>query len=301
VLTALNAHLRSQSFLCSLLACSLAVRPANRAPNRMASTSVVAPVPVQVSETMVGNALYKTMENALFPEHLTHSIAKRVHKDYQEGVCFQVNQLYSPFERLFREEGVPGEAMMEVLRREFPEMEVCVDEYYEWITVVLKMNATNFVMYHLYKEYGAHDNMVAEGRYVNGVMVFDRFQYKEMWRETVRYTSAKAYTSQERGVNWIPFQFLNNVMGGSHDPKDVKVVDAPAGTKWFNAEPILQWFDDCEDLIWMPIAEEAHHQQYMMEIYAENAAEGQNQYLPEILADQAEEDGGDEVDDHYDE
>lgn len=249
----------------------------------------------------MGNALYKVMDEATIPEHLLHTIAKRVHQDYQEGVCFQVNQLFSPIERIFREEGVPGVAMMEKLRQAFPEMETHVDEYFEWITVVLKLNATQFIVYHVYKEYGADDNMVAEGRCVNGTLVFDRFQYKEMWRETVCFTSANTYFNVQKGVNYIPFQFLNKVMGGSDDSVGIKVVDAPANTKWFNAEPILQWFHECEELIWMPIVEEQRHQQWVMEAQAENAAEGQNQYLPEILADQAEEDEGDEVDDHNDE
>ena len=217
--------------------------------------------------------MYKAMEDALIPEHLTHTIAKRVHQDYQEGVCFQVNQLYSPFERVFREEAVHGVALMEKLHQQFPELEVYVDGYY-WTTVVLKLDATKFVVYHVFKEYPIDDNMVADGRYVNGVMMFDRFQYKaENWRKTDCFTSAKAYFNKE-GRNYIPFQFTNHVMGGSHDTKDVKIVDAPVRTKWFNTEPILHWFDECKDLIWIPIANEEEHQQYIIELEAENVGAG---------------------------
>lgn len=118
------------------------------------------------------NALYKTMEDADIPEHLLHTIAKRVHKDYHRGICTYLETMYTPFERIFRENEVAGSLVLEKLREVYPELEIRVDGYYEWLTVVLKLNATKFIVFHEYKEQFAHDHLVAEGEMVDGNMVF---------------------------------------------------------------------------------------------------------------------------------
>jgi len=193
----------------------------------------------------MGNALYKTMEDADIPEHLLHTIAKRVHKDYHRGICTYLETMYTPFERMFHDNEVVGSLVLEKLREVYPELEIRVDGYFEWLTVVLKLNATKFIVFHEYKECGVHDHLVAEGEIVDGNMVFERFMYKEMWRKEKLYPSASAYFAI-KGINFIPFQFTNSVMSGSHNLKGVKFSDVPAHTPWYNPKDLLHWFLDSD-------------------------------------------------------
>jgi|Laugresbdmm110sd_1035091.scaffolds.fasta_scaffold101543_1 hypothetical protein len=207
----------------------------------------------------IGNAMYKTMEDADIPEHLLHTIAKRVHKDYHKGICTYVETMFSLFERIFRENEVVGSQVLEKLCDVYPELKIRVDEYCEWLTVVLKLNATKFIVFHEYKEYGVHDHLVAEGEMVDGNMVFERFMYKKMWRKEKLYSSASTYFAI-KGTNYIPFQFTNSVMGGAHNVKGVEFSDAPAHTTWYHPNDLLRWFLDCEREIWRPIIEEHEEQ-----------------------------------------
>lgn len=200
------------------------------------------------------------MEDADIPEHLLHTIAKRVHKDYHRGICTYLETMYTPFERIFRENEVAGSLVLEKLREVYPELEIRVDGYYEWLTVVLKLNATKFIVFHEYKEQFAHDHLVAEGKMVDGNMVFERFLYKEMWRKEKLYSSASSYFAV-KGINYIPFQFTNSVMGGVHNMKGVEFSDAPARTTWYRPNDLLRWFLDCEREIWRPIIHEQEEQE----------------------------------------
>lgn len=201
------------------------------------------------------NEVYKMMEDANIPEDIIHTISKRVHMDYHRRICTYIDNIYSPFERIFRENEINGVHALTKLCEQFPEMIIRVDDYFEWMTVVLKLNDTRFIVFHEYKENWTCEQLIAEGEYINDNMIFERFLYKDMRDKNKLYKNAKDYFNN-KSINYIPFQFTNYVMKGIYDMDGVQFMDAPTNANWFRPEVIIQWFLDREDDVWRPIAQE---------------------------------------------
>lgn len=183
-------------------------------------------------------AIYSSMLEAGLPEHLMLHVAKKVHTVLMKESLTKIGSLLSPFEKIFME----NEDVLEALKKEFPEMEIRVQNDWlcgEHITVVLKLTKERFILWHEYKEYRIDEVFLMEGFYKGDESyVMERFIWIDCWNE-LKMNRVEEYR-QQKCRNHIPFNFLHWAMNGAHRMVDVRFQDS--GEKWFNPDKILSWF-----------------------------------------------------------
>lgn len=195
------------------------------------------------------------MMEAGIPEHLMLHLAKGVHTRFMKDSFQQIQNQFSPFERLFYEEDI--DSIYKNLTKYYPDVEVLVQNDFlcgEHITVVLKLTKFQFIVFHEYKEYGTYEQFLMEGTYsqvenekTKHIYTMNSFIWKDMWKEeTVTMHTVEQYR-QKKNRNHIPFNFLHWAMTGLHNMIPVKFHDTPKKHTWFNANKIIDWFLSIED------------------------------------------------------
>lgn len=201
--------------------------------------------------------IFENMMKADMPEHLVLRIAEGVHHILAKDAMSEISKMYGPFEQLCRDN--EPNAVLKELRKEYPNMKVCIDEFVDWLTLILKLDESKFILFHNYIEAPTNDILLIEGS-VNskGEYAFDRFYYKSQYREwTAVIEDAKEYfglnwRASNEGSNYIPFQFLDKVMTDrSGCAKDVdKYMRVETLSKWHCPKSVIQWFYEADD-IWL--------------------------------------------------
>lgn len=190
------------------------------------------------------------MQQANLPEHLVDHIANKVHRIFTKDTLQKINTMYSPFEKIFME----SEDVFETLKKLYPEMTIRVDKYYEWITVVLKLTATKFVVWHNYEEYYTNETFLMEGE-VNekeNIYTFNKFIYMDEGRQPETIKDAQQYHNKKI-KNMIPFQFLHFCMKNEHRMDRNVYKNAEKYSKWIVPNKVINGFnaypwEDSEDL-----------------------------------------------------
>jgi hypothetical protein len=183
-------------------------------------------------------ALFQRMSEKM-PEHLVDHIAKQVHRVFTKDVFQELQMLYSPFEKLFME----NEDVFDSLIRLYPDMEVRVDSYYYWITVVLKLTDTKFIVWHEYQEYVNKERFLMEGEVKENTYLFTKFAYIGEGRHLEICDDVEKY-QQKQSKNIMPFQFLNYCMKNDHCVEDNVYKNAKTHGKWMLLKKIMDVFDN---------------------------------------------------------
>lgn len=158
--------------------------------------------------------MFNVMEKNGLPEHLVDSISNKVHRIFSKDVFQEINTMYTPFEKIFLEEN----DVFDKLKILYPDMSIHVDKYYEWITVVIKLNATKFIVWHHYEELYVLNCFLMEGEFNKdtNTYFFDKFVYMDR-NYNIIHDAEKYFKTRHGHINWIPFQFLDHFMLGYDD------------------------------------------------------------------------------------
>ena len=194
--------------------------------------------------------IFNDMQQANLPEHLVDHIANKVHRIFTKDTLQKINTMYSPFEKIFME----SEDVFETLKKLYPDMTVHVDNYIDWITVVLKLTATKFVVWHSYMEYMEANTFLMEGEVdeKENVYTFNKFIYMNNgscrgWlcrcghSETIE--DAEQY-HQKKFKSMIPFQFLHFCMKNDYCMEKIVYKNAANHGKWILPIKIINSFDN---------------------------------------------------------
>lgn len=184
--------------------------------------------------------MFKRMQESNLPEHLVDHIANQVHRIFSKEIFQEINTMHSPFEKLFVEN---SENFFDALEQLYPDITVHIDKYIEWTTVVLKLNATKFVVWHQYYEYCVDEIILMEGKVKEkeNVYIFEKFIYMDEGRQPETFHDVEKYY-QKQYKNMIPFQFLHYCMKNQHYIQDNVYKNAENHGKWLMQKNIINAF-----------------------------------------------------------
>lgn len=174
------------------------------------------------------------------PEHLVDHIAKQVHCIFTKDIFKKINTMYSPFEKIFME----NENLFDAMEKLYPEMTVQINMFFGWITVVLKLTSTKFVVWHNYEEMFSNETFLMEGE-VNekeNVYTFNKFIYMDNGRQPETIEDAEQYHNK-KFKNMIPFEFLHFCMKNEHCIDHNVYKNMEKYTKWVIPKKIINSFN----------------------------------------------------------
>lgn len=186
----------------------------------------------------MASALFLRMEEKM-PQHLVDHVAKQIHRVFTKDVFQELRMLYSPFEKLFME----NEDIFDSLKTIYPDMEIHVDKFYEWITVVLKLTATKFIVWHHYCENYVDEVILMEGEVKENenVYIFNKFLYVDEGRQPEIFHDVEKYHAKQC-KNTMPFQFLHFCMKREHCMQYNVYKNAENYGKWIMSGKIIDTF-----------------------------------------------------------
>lgn len=192
---------------------------------------------------MSSTKIFQDMLQADMPEHLVMHVAKEVHRIFTKDTLQKINTMYSPFEKLFME----SENVFDNLKKVYPDMTIHTDVYYEWITVVLKLTATKFIVWHNYEE--GYINITEENFLMEGevdekenIYIFNKFIYMDEGRQPETIEDAEQY-HDKKNKNMIPFQFLHFCMKNEHRMDSNVYKNAETYGKWVLPNKLINSFN----------------------------------------------------------
>jgi hypothetical protein len=148
------------------------------------------------------------------------------------------NYVWSPFERSICEDGMN----LEVLIESGQIKKVLVDDYYDWLTVILVLNEPNdqFIAFHTYRDRSFFEIFLMEGQAIQGKgIILDRFY---MQNRDGTYNHHDAYLDASIHRNRMAPNFLEEVF---HLPMGSPMVQHGRRT-WAHAEKVKDWFRNQE-------------------------------------------------------
>ena len=196
----------------------------------------------QLSSTRkMAATMFKRMQESNLPEHLVDHIANQVHRIFSKDVFQEIHTMYSPFEKFFVEN---GENVFDILKQLYPDMTVHVDMFFEWITVVLKLTATKFVVWHHFNDDYVNEVILMEGEVKENenVYIFNKFLYVDEGRQPETFHDVEKY-HQKQCKNMMPFQFLHYSMKNEHCMQYNVYKKAENYGKWLMHKKISNAFD----------------------------------------------------------
>jgi hypothetical protein len=184
--------------------------------------------------------LFKKMEAHDMPQHLVDHVAKQMHCVFSKDVFQEIHTMYSPFEKLFME----SEDVFDSLTQNYPEMNIRVDREFEWVTIVMKLTATKFIVWHEYQEYVEKESILMEGEVKENenTYLFTRFVYMDEGRQPDSYHDVEKYHKKQY-KNMIPFHFLHYCMKNEHCMEHNVYKNAENYGKWLMPKKIMDVFD----------------------------------------------------------
>lgn len=196
---------------------------------------------------MSSTKIFEDMLQADMPEHLMMHVAKHVHRIFSKDIHNEMHMLFSSYS-LFEKVYMENENVFDAIKKIYPNMTICVDIYYEWITVVLKLTSTKFVLWHEYHEFYSDETFLMEGEVDENenIYTFSKFIYMNNGRNNGRQREtiedAQQYHNQ-KNKNMIPFQFLHYCMKNNHNIYHNVYKNAEKYGKWVFPNKIINSFN----------------------------------------------------------
>lgn len=194
--------------------------------------------------------MYANMDMYGLPEHLIDHVAKHLHANLLKDVKKEVIERHTDFEKIFLENSDDDIELLDKIKMVYPDSEIWVDNYVDWITIVFKLTKSKFVLFHQHKEYRINKEFYMEGEVDNKKVYVSRFFYGDMWGR-VQHTCDRIekYLSGGSiyGLTLIPFGFLQEVMGRESFSCSVEkmrktFVDHESAQTSMIAKSIIRWF-----------------------------------------------------------
>jgi len=196
------------------------------------STSQLA-VP-QSKMATVASFAFKCIESHTNTNDIVDLIANKLHRiGFNDGIKDDIEKRKSLFENIFFEyEGNRLTALYE----KYPDMEIYIDEYYEWTTIIFHLTKTRFILCHEYMETFMDHNILVEGDISSTNEIdIERFYH---YQRNIAINSISEYL--ESGFNHIPFQFLCKMINRRVPYKHFQGIKQTVVRKWFNPKEICK-------------------------------------------------------------
>lgn len=193
------------------------------------------------------------LTNSPLPEDITNSILADVHKfnlNHSLTNCVTTTQP-SAFERYIikvseKETPVDIVTFTQDLRRLFgiPDLTVYIDNYYAWITVVIKFGSTgHFIMWYDYVDFPDKATFLIEGRYASDNKTIDIIRFYHTNNHTSgTFTTPFDCDEDEFSLHYIGFRFLSQVMTGTsmYITDTSNPIVRPPQSSWTDPDTICQ-------------------------------------------------------------
>lgn len=204
--------------------------------------------------TTVASFAFKCIESHTDTNDIVDLIANKFHRlCFNDGIKDDIEKRQSFFEKTFFEnEG----NRLDVLFEKYPEMDIYIDEYHYWTTIVFHLTETRFIMCHKYMEmYDSHYILVEGDISSTNDIDIERFYYNN-FHSNYSTNSLKEYIALAHGFNHIPFHYLCDMINPdvSHHICDMINPNLPykytegikqtSVRKWFNPEEICNSLTD---------------------------------------------------------
>ena len=182
------------------------------------------------------------------PEHLVLHIAEGVHRILIKDSLQKIQTIFSPFEQLFHNE----DDIIDALTEQYPELMIKVDNAVEYMTIVLKLNSSKFIVFHDYKDLdvsGSYEFILMEGEMRDNAYTVERFIRKDESCE--KSTSVEKYYYKRKGRNHKPFNYLHYVFKNDFCMENVRFRDSAKKLSWYNYDKIVNWFICKKESLWL--------------------------------------------------
>jgi len=189
---------------------------------------------------MSSTKIFQDMLQANMPEHLVEHVAKQLHYILMKDVFQEIVMVYSHFELFF----IENKNVFDIMEKLYPDITVHVHYYFDWITVVLKLTSTKFIMWHNYEEQAISETFLIEGEVEEkeNVYTFSKFIYIDKGRHPKIIKDAEEYHNK-KCKNMIPFQFLHSCMKNEHSIEYNVYKNAEKYSKWVFPNKIIDLFN----------------------------------------------------------
>lgn len=175
---------------------------------------------------------------------LVEMIAIKIHQESFKDMMTPIHNALVPIEKALKEND-PFSALQIKYKPS-----IHVDEYIDWITVVMQFHNERILIWHHYVDGPDQDEILVDGFVENGLFKIEKFMYVNSY--TGHQYDLELYIKTRSTVqNQIPFQFMSRKLFGIDEMQIA--YDYNSGKKWMNPEKICKWFKDMD---WSAFTEE---------------------------------------------